>query len=206
MHTAARLIPLRLPLTALLLCGAAGTVFALPQLQALLIYNRAAIDDGEIWRLITGNLVHFSPSHFLYDVVALFAAGALIEIRGYRHFATLCLVSGALIGAIVYIGSPEILVFGGLSGIVTAAVTWLCLNGLTEAGGWQRLCLLALICLAIKLGVEMALGSSLLAGAEPQTFVPVPASHVAGAATALLLFSLTRRAEVSTPPSLPSGG
>jgi rhomboid family GlyGly-CTERM serine protease len=206
MYTAARLIPLRLPLTTLLLCGVAGAVFALPVLQALLIYNRAAIHDGEIWRLITGNLVHFSLSHFLYDVVALFVAGALIEIRGYRHFATLCLVSGALIGAILYISSPEIVVFGGLSGIVTATVTLLCLNGLTETGAWQRLCSLTLICLVIKMGFEMVLGSSLLAGAELQTFVPVPVSHVAGAATALLLFMLTSRAKLPTPPSLPSGG
>ena len=206
MDTAARLIPLRLPPVTLLLCCAAGAAFALPSLQALLIYDRAAIDGGEIWRLITGNLVHLSPSHLLYDVVALFIAGTLIENRGYRHFAILCLVSAAVIGATVYVGRPELSVFGGLSGIVTAAVTLLCLNGLTETGAWQRLCLLTLIFLGMKMGVEMALGSSLLAGAEPQTFVPVPVSHVAGAATALLLFSLTRRAEPATPPSLPSGG
>jgi len=191
-----RLIPLRIPLATLLVCGAAGAVFALPLLQALLIYDRAAIDEGEIWRLITGNLVHFSPSHFLYDVVALFVAGALMEIRGYRHFAILCLVSAAMIGATVYVGSPELSVFGGLSGIVMAAFTYACLEGLEETGAWRRLCWVALIFLVIKMSIEMALGSSFesLAEGESPSFVAVPSTHVAGAVTALILFASTRLA------------
>jgi len=191
-----RLIPLRLPLATLLLCAAAGAVFALPLLQGLLIYDRAAIDRGEIWRLITGNLVHLSPSHFLYDVVPLFMAGALIEIRGYRHFAILCLVSAAVIGATVYVGSPDLSVFGGSSGIVMAAFTFLCLYGLEETGAWRRLCGLALIVLTIKMSIETALGSSFQFFAEGGSpgFVPVPSAHVAGAATALILFASTRLA------------
>jgi len=191
-----RLIPLRIPLATLLVCGAAGVVFALPLLQALLIYDRAAIDEGEIWRLITGNLVHLSPSHFLYDVVPLFFAGALIEIRGYRHFAILCLVSAAMIGATVYVGSPELSVFGGLSGIVMAAFTYACLDGLKETGTWRQLCWAALIFLVIKMSIEMALGTSFgsFAEGESPTFVPVPSTHVAGAVSALILFASTRLA------------
>jgi len=191
-----RLIPLRIPLATLLVCGAAGVVFALPLLQALLIYDRAAIDEGEIWRLITGNLVHLSPSHFLYDVVPLFVAGALIEIRGYRHFAILCLVSAAMIGATVYVGSPELSVFGGLSGIVMAAFTYACLDGLKETGTWRQLCWAALIFLVIKMSIEMALGTSFgsFAEGESPTFVPVPSTHVAGAVSALILFASTRLA------------
>src|SRR6266702_2315273 len=135
--TPARLIPARFPFKTSLLCGAAGAVFAMPQLQALLIFSRAAIDDGESWRLITGNLVHLSPSHFFCDVTALLLVGALIEFRGYRHFALLCLVSAAMIGATVYVGSPELSVFGGMSGIVMAAVTFLCLGGLNDTGAWR---------------------------------------------------------------------
>ena len=194
MDTPARLIPARFPFKTSLLCGAAGAVFAMPQLQALLIFSRAAIDDGEIWRLITGNLVHLSPSHFFCDVTALLFVGALIEFRGYRHFALLCLVSAAMIGATVYVGSPELSVFGGMSGIVMAAVTFLCLGGLNDTGAWRRLCWLGLVVLAIKMSLEMALGSSFesLAEGESPTFVPVPSSHVAGAVTALILFASTR--------------
>ena len=190
MATERRLIPLRFPLATLLLCGVAGVVFAVPALQAQLIYNRAAIDEGEIWRLVTGNLVHLSPSHFLYDVAALFLVGALTEIRGYRYFTMLCLVSAAFVGATLYISKPEIVVFGGLSGIVAGAVTFLCLNGLNEGGAWRRLSLVVLICLGIKIAIEIALGGSLVLPAASQDFVPVPLGHLAGAAAALTLFAL----------------
>jgi len=207
-----RLIPLRIPLATLLVCSAAGVVFAQPQLQALLIYDRAAIDGGEIWRLVTGNLVHFSPSHFLYDVVPLFVAGAVIEMRGSRRFAILCLASAATIGATVYVGRPELSVFGGLSGIVMAAFTYLCLDGLNESGAWRRLCQVALILLVVKMSIEMTLGWSLesFAESESPSFVPVPSAHIAGAVTALILFAWTSLAGLhemrATPPSLPSGG
>jgi len=220
----ARLIPPGLPLTTLLLCGAAGAIMAQPPLQAALIYSRAAIDGGEAWRLVTGNLVHLSASHFFVDVVALAVVGMLIEMRRYRCFSILCLASGTLIGVTLYALEPELLIFGGLSGMVTAGVTFLCLHGLREAGAWRWICLATLICLAIKMSLELALGSSLLhlAGYENQGFVPVPLSHVVGAATAVLVFGLTsrsaravapgpgprrvRKGPAPTPVSRPSGG
>jgi rhomboid family GlyGly-CTERM serine protease len=189
----ARLIWPRLPVTTLLLCGAAAAVLALPPLQAALIYSRAAIESGETWRLITGNLVHLSPSHFFFDVVALLVVGTLIETLRYRFFPVLCLASAALIGVTLYAVKPEILVFGGMSGVVTAGVTFLCLHGLREAGAWRWVCLATLICLVIKMSLELAFGWSLLllTGSESQGFVPVPLSHAVGAATALLVFGAT---------------
>lgn len=186
----ARLNAIPVPFWTLLLCGAAAAVYCLPPVQAALVYNRAAVADGEFWRLVTGNLVHWSTPHFLYDVTALLVAGALLEVHRCRHFATLCLVSGALIGVMLYLAMPEIVVFGGLSGVVTAAVTYLCLHGAREGGAWKWLSLLALACIVTKLGAEMAFGYSLTVGVGTQTFVPVPLSHAVGAATALLFYAL----------------
>jgi len=189
---ATRLNPARFPLWTLLVCVIAGAVYGSAPLQALLIYDRAAIDDGELWRVVTGNLVHHSASHFVYDVVPFLIAGTLMEIQQLRYSAALYLASAALIGAALYLGKPEIIVFGGLSGVVTAAVMFLCLHGLDETGAWRWLCLAVLACLVAKIGAEMALGSSFLFTTEPQNFVPVPESHVVGAAAALLLFLWTK--------------
>lgn len=190
MAAARRLTPPRIPAWTLLLCGAAGIVFTVPELQALLIYSRAAIGDGELWRLVTGSLVHFSPSHLAYNIAALFIVGGLIETLRYRHFATLCMVSGALIGLAIYVGKPEIFAFGGLSGVVTASVTFLCLHGLHETGAWRRLCQVVLVCVGIKITTELVFGPSLLAvlGGEDLGFVPLPLSHFVGAVTAALVF------------------
>lgn len=194
MDAAARLSPAGFPVWTLLICAAAGVVHGEPLLQAFLFYDRAAIEGGELWRLVTGNLAHHSALHFAYNVVPLVIAGALIEMQRLRHFPVLCLVSGTLIGAAVYLGRPEIAVFGGLSGIVTAAVTILCLDGLGRSGAWRWLCLAVLVCLVAKIGAELALGSSLFLGDGRPDFVTVPESHAVGAATAFLLFMWTTRA------------
>lgn len=194
MDAAARLNPAGFPAWTLLICAAASAIHGAPPLQELLFYERTAVDGGELWRLVTGNFVHYSASHFVYNVVPLVIAGALIEMHRLRHFLVLCVVSGVLVGAAVHLGRPEIVVFGGLSGIVTAAVTILCLNGLERTGAWRWLCLAVLSGLAVKIGVELALGSSLFFGDGRSDFVAVPESHAVGAATALLLFLWTRRA------------
>ena len=208
MDAAARLIPPRLPLATLLICGVAGAVMALPRLQSGLIYSRDAIGAGETWRLVTGNLVHLSPSHLFCDVVPFLVFGTLLERRHAARFALLCLVSAALIGVSVYALEPEILVFGGLSGVVTAAVTSFCLHGLGEPGARRWIYAVGLLCLLMKIAVELASGSSFLLAAGPgEDFVPVPLSHAVGAVAAFILFALGKRLQASaTPPSLPCGG
>jgi rhomboid family GlyGly-CTERM serine protease len=192
---------LPIPVWTLALCAAAAVVYSAPQLQAALVYNREAIGAGEIWRLVTGNLVHFSGSHFIKDVAALLAIGLLIESGRRRHFALLCLVSGSLIGSVLYVAEPELLVYGGLSGIVTAAATYLCLHGIEEDSAYRWLCLGMLLCLAVKTGCEIALGFSPLRGAEG--FALVPRSHAVGAATAIALFALENRRATAPPRRSP---
>jgi len=184
---------LPIPVWTLAICAAAAVVFGAPQLQAALVYNREAIAAGEAWRLVSGNLVHFSGSHLIKDVVALLAIGLLIETGRRRHFALLCLASGSLIGSVLYVAEPELAVYGGLSGIVTAAATYLCLHGIEEDGAYRWLCLGVLLCLAAKTGCEIALGFSPLPGTDAEGFALVPLSHAVGAATAIALFALENR-------------
>lgn len=198
MDAATRLSRARIPLCTLLVCAAAAVVYASTPLQALLIYDRAAIGAGELWRLATGNLVHHSATHFAFDVAALLIAGTLVEVRRPHRFTALCLACATLVGTWLYLGKPDIVVFGGLSGVVTAALTYLCLRGLYEVGPWRWLCLAVLAGVAAKIGADMTMpGSTPLFAGEPQDFVLVPESHLAGAATALVLFLLTKPAAES---------
>lgn len=181
------------PIWTLLISGAAAVVFLVPVLQSALIYDRAAIASSEWWRFITGNLVHHSTTHFVYDVGAFFVAGTLIEVRRHSHFAILCLAAGVGIGAVLFIADPEIHYYGGLSGIVTAAVVYLCLCGLSEANWWRSLCAGVLVLVVVKIGLEFVLGETLVGLGKSQSFVPVPLSHATGAVIALILFVLTKR-------------
>ncbi len=185
------------PAWTLAICAAALLVYALPDLSTLLIYDRVAIARGELWRLLTGNLVHLSVAHLAYDLAAFLIAGTIIEQRGDRHFPLLCLFSAALIGVAVYLFKPALRFYGGLSGVVSAAVGYLCLQGMTEKGPWRWLCAAMLTGLATKLWFELMLGKSLLLAVSNEAFVPVPLSHLAGAVAAVILFAL-----VSLPASI----
>ncbi|MCR4300475.1 MAG: rhombosortase [Sulfuricaulis sp.] len=195
MEAAARLKAGRLPFWTLTICAGAVLIFLSSILESILIFDRTAIAHGEIWRLVTGNLVHFSALHLAYDLSVLFVAGAIIEIRGYRYYPVLCLTAALFIGIVLYRAEPDMLYFAGLSGVATAAIVYLCLHGLTEKGAWRWVCAAALFGLGIKFGIELTFNESLLFATGSREFLPAPLSHLVGAVTALFLFALSRLRE-----------
>ena len=193
MDAQAQLTPTRLPVWTLAISAGALLAFFVPGLDTLLIYDRAAIiAHGELWRLVTGNLVHLSTTHLASDLAAFLISGMIIEIRCYRYFTMLCLSAAMLIGVAIFCFAPELHYYGGLSGVVTAAVTYLCLHGITEKGTWRWLCAAVMAGLAVKFWIEIALANSLLLAVSTEAFVPVPLSHLIGAVAALLVFVLKR--------------
>lgn len=183
---------MKTPLWTLLICGIATIIFFVPSLGDATIFDRDLIIGGEWWRLITGNLVHLSAMHFVFDVLALLVVGTIIELRGDRFLVLVYFTAGAVIGLVVFMTSPDLRYFGGLSGIVTAAAVYLCLEGLRDTGAWRWLCLFGLALVAVKIGLEFMFGQSLISVTESYPFVLVPASHLVGACTALFVFVLTR--------------
>lgn len=188
MDAEAYLTTTRLPVFTLTICLVSVCIFSVPELRAFLIYDRAAITHGELWRLVTGNLTHLSNMQLCLDLSAFFVAGMIIEIRGYRHFPLLCLLAAALIGIVLYYMKPAMYYYAGLSGVVSAAVTYLCLYGLKEKGTWRWLCAVVLTGMTAKIGMELFFDKSLMSEIGTKQFVPVPFSHLVGSVTALLLY------------------
>ena len=163
----------------------------MPWLSSALIYDRESIQGGEWWRLITCNLVHLSSMHFMFNIFSLLVVGSIIEQRGDRYLWLVYLGTGMVVGLVVFITSSELQFFGGLSGVVTAALAYLCVSGLRSQGAWHWLCLSLLVLIIVKIGLEFMLGVSLLSTTETQPFISVPASHLAGFCTALFVYVLT---------------
>jgi hypothetical protein len=57
-----------------------------PQLAVMLEYNRTSIANGEIWRLVTGSIVHWTTDHLFWDLLMFVVLGAAIERRGHVMF------------------------------------------------------------------------------------------------------------------------
>jgi len=179
---------MKLPKWTLLVCVLATLLFLVPAFKDTMIYDRDAIIDGQWWRLITGNLVHLSTMHFTYDVLAMLVIGIVVELRGIRYVWLVYLFAAMDIGAAVFIASPELRFYGGLSGIVTATLVYLCMCWGLESGIWRMFCISMLVLVALKIGMEFMFGQSLLSAADPQLFIPSPVSHLAGALTGVLVF------------------
>ncbi len=164
----------------------------MPSLAAALVYNRGAISHGEVWRLATGNVTHLSIGHFARDLSAFVVIGVLAETKAPRHFAMLCLASSVLIGVVLYIADLGLLVYGGLSGVVTAAIVYYCLHTLQHGGHSRTVHLAVLACMALKLALELKLGRSLLGAMDSESVELVPLSHLAGGASAAIFFAATQ--------------
>ena len=135
--------------------------------------DRAAA--GEPWRWLTGQLVHWGPTHRLWDWLVLGLFGGWLERQARRRLLATLLLAGPLCAAAFAWLHPELATYRGTSGLgaaCLAAVAMTLLRTRPVAG------LILLVGLATKVLAESASGTPALS-AEP--FVTLPAVHLAGA-------------------------
>ena len=185
----------RAPIWTLCVVALAGLVWLFPGSADLLIYDRNAILAGEIWRLWTGHLVHFSLSHVVLDASALLICGWLLEARTRSNGPLLFLIGSPLISLSLFAFVPEMSRYGGLSALVVLAMVHVALSWAKESIQLRWLAGTALLLLGIKIAYELASPVALFAS-MPSVAV-APASHLAGAVLALLW-------NLGTRPSQPS--
>jgi rhomboid family GlyGly-CTERM serine protease len=98
-----------------------------------LAWDRAAILHGELWRLWTGHLVHFSFSHAGVDALVVVSMGMAAEpMAGSRRFAQLLGTGALLISLGLLVLAPGLQEYRGASGL---AVLTAVLGGQLA---WQR--------------------------------------------------------------------
>ena len=183
------------PIWTLCVVALAGLVWLFPGSADLLIYDRNAILAGEIWRLWTGHLVHFSMSHVVLDGSAWLVCGWLLEARTRNNCPLLLLIGPPLISLSLFTFVPEMSRYGGLSALVVLAMVHVALNWAKESIQLRWLAGTALLLLGIKIAYELASPVALFASL-PSAAV-APASHLAGAVLALLGSLVTRPTQPS---------
>ncbi|QBB71763.1 rhomboid family intramembrane serine protease [Pseudolysobacter antarcticus] len=123
--------------------------------------NRHAILHGELWRLWSAHLTHFSPRHALIDSAALLVNGTMAEsIFGSHRVAQFVLIGAPLISSGIVLVSPDLLDYRGASAIAIMLATMVGLS-LWQSRPSTRLTLSILAaCLFAKIGFD-AIGLSL---------------------------------------------
>lgn len=179
-----------------MLYAAAGLIALsglLPErLVGLLRYDRAAVTDGELWRLATAHLVHLGAAHALMNALALVLIGWILRpLRQPAVWAVLVLASALAVSAGLYWLYPKVVWYAGASGALHglfAGGALLGLNGPDRARG-----VVLLAALAAKLLWEAGGGGSLfLAGSTTPVLTE---SHLLGAVAGIVagLALLARR-------------
>lgn len=78
---------------------------------------RGTLAQGQVWRLLTPDLLHFSVMHLIFNAVMLWFLGSQIEVRdGRHHIVGLVLLTSLGANVPQYLISGPL--FGGLSGVV----------------------------------------------------------------------------------------
>lgn len=163
-----------------------------PFAETQLVYERAAVLQGEWWRLWTGHLVHFGASHLFWNLAVLVPAGAWAERLSPARTRGLLLFAPGLIGAALVVLDPTLVRYAGLSGLAAALLAWLAITQLAAgtADRWFWRSVLAL--LAAKIGLELLAERPAFARFSVPGVHAVPIAHVAGVACAVALYFRTR--------------
>ncbi len=167
----------------------------LPGIDGILEYDRAAVGAGEPWRLLTGQLVHWTGRMAVADLVVLFAVGAWLESRSRRLALAALLTGGLLVGLGLHGFAPGLSHYRGSSGLASALFA---ASALEMAAGsprrWARVAALAALGLfGMKLLWEMETGCALAAGPLLPGVRVTPQAHVMGGLAGLLSCSFFHR-------------
>ena len=153
-------------------------------LRLTLRYERAGLEHGQLWRLVTGHLVHLGWAHVALNLAGLGLMWALF-CADYAPRQWLLVVAGAALaidGGFWFL-DPRLAWYVGLSGV---------LHGVMSAGtlahlkrrDWDAWILIAFI--AGKLAWEQTQGALPLGGGEGRMHVVIDA-HLYGAVGGLLV-------------------
>lgn len=126
-----------------------------------LSFQRAAIDSGELWRLLTGGLVHANWQHYLLNQGALLLLIVCFPFRQtiYHGLLGTCLLTIA-INLCIYITLPHTTYYYGFSGTLYGLFVWSCCTEL--ANRTNRLVAgITLVYIAGKLGHDIWIPDSL---------------------------------------------
>ncbi|WP_083540963.1 rhombosortase [Photobacterium sanguinicancri] len=159
-----------------------ATIAQLPSIQPILVWDRSLIINGEVWRILTGNLTHTNWPHLLMNAFAFI----IITFIFRKHIAvkqyTLLIISISLVIGIG-IFATNMGWYAGFSGVLHGLFGWGAVRDIKTKtkGGW-----LILLGLIAKIGWEQIFGGSMSSEALIGARVATEA-HLIGAISGIIL-------------------
>ena len=178
-------------LTACLTAAALTAIFvqAWPAAQTALQWHAGGVAAGQLWRLVTGHLTHWSWPHAISDTLT-FVGLCILGSRYPRRLAILTAILAVTVSVSVLVFGGSIEVYRGLSGISYGLLTWLLWGYASREQGWlQAIWLGCLMYIISKTVLDCFLPLPLLPNFLPEGIAVAGSAHLAGIATGIA-FSL----------------
>lgn len=185
----------RLPYLSLSLC-LASLLVCLGNAESLLQYDRAAVGGGQVWRIVTGHLAHWSLDHLVWCTMALGVVGAVCEGLCRRGYLATVAAAALAIPFAIRVLEPGMLYYRGLSGIASAAFVFgavMVMRTTFQRGEWRGFFPAAAAGAAYcgKMFYEFITGQTLFVDSQG-LFTPAALAHVAGGVAGVLMACLFR--------------
>ncbi len=162
-------------------------------LSEYFVYQHQRINEGQIWRLITGHIFHTNGIHLVLNLSALWLLWSLHgHYYSIKNFSSLFLTSALICSGGLYYLSPTLIQYVGLSGVLHGVFIWGAIQDVINKEKTGYL-LLAGVCL--KIAHEQVYGASDDISALIEASVATDA-HLWGAIGGLIfsiIYYLTRR-------------
>jgi rhomboid family GlyGly-CTERM serine protease len=144
-------------------------------------YRRSQVSSGEIWRLLTGQMVHWSPRMTCVDLGMVLLLGAWLEWRSRRLAVITLAVAAVLVGLGVH-GLTRLSEYRGSSGLGSALFVAVAVEIWRTAprARLRYLSLGALLLFFAKAAWEMLTARCLFAGPFPPGVEVAPTAHLLG--------------------------
>lgn len=175
----------RIPYASLLLTLLAILIHLMNGLRVSLLYERSALEHLDLWRLLTCHWVHLNWDHLFWSTATFLSLGSICEIIDKKKtYATLA-ISVFLIPAGIWCGQPDLMIYGGLSGLDCALyallLTLFVKRELKSANwAWALFYTIGLMALLAKVTYESVTGQTIFVANTHSGMVPVPLSHLVG--------------------------
>ncbi|KJZ01025.1 rhombosortase [Pseudoalteromonas piscicida] len=127
-----------------------STILMLFGLGPHLDFDRNAIADGEIWRILSGQFTHSNWYHLMLNLLGILFIWLLhAEYTRLRKYWLNVLFLGLFTGLMILLFSPNIIVYTGLSGLLHGLIVWGALEDIKRKlttgyllfiGVWAKVC------------------------------------------------------------------
>ncbi len=87
--------------------------------QAELVFHRLNIEQGQWWRIVSGNYTHSNYPHLFMNLVGLWIFGFIfVDSLKLKTFITCLVTLSFIVGACLYLFNSDLLKYYGFSGIL----------------------------------------------------------------------------------------